>query len=214
MDTIKLVSWVMRGDSFHVRGQREAATHPMVALWQKVCCQRSPIHLSASSSTGGHYPTGEPPFLALAQCLTNAGIGMTHLRDYSAIPAAEHLANAAAYLGRTARLSDPMVSEEIRELGRDGGGDAFKWSHEASLISRYRRLGLSAQGHFVLGPDGVEPGDAVVMLYGGMAPFVLRRRGPRSEDGWLLIGECYVHGMMNGEALTMKGAVEETFSIH
>ncbi|OAA52881.1 HET domain protein [Cordyceps fumosorosea ARSEF 2679] len=214
MDTIKLVSWVIRGDSFHVRGQREDATHPMVALWQRVCRQKAPIHLSASSPTSRGYPTGEAPFLALAQCLTNAGVGMSRLREYSTIPTSEHLANAAAYLGRTARRSDPMVSDEIRALGRDGGGDAFKWSHEASLISRYRRLGFSAQGHFVLGPDSMEPGDAVVVLYGGTVPFVLRRRGQRSEDGWVLIGECYVHGMMNGEALTMKGAVDETFSIH
>ena len=214
MDTIELVSWVIRGDSFHVRGQREDATHPIVALWQRICRQKSPMHLSASSPTGRHYPTGEPPFLALAQCLTNAGIGMSRAREHSTIPASEHLANAAAYLGRTARRSDPMVSEEIRDLGRDGGGDAFKWSHEASLISRHRRLGLSAQGYFVLGPDSMEPGDAVVVLYGGTAPFVLRRRGARSEDGWILVGECYAHGMMSGEALTRKGAVEETFTIH
>ncbi|XWX00550.1 hypothetical protein V2A60_008570 [Cordyceps javanica] len=214
IDTIKLVSWVIRGDSFHVRRQREDATHPMVALWQRICRQKAPVHLSASSPNGSYYPTGEPPFLALAQCLTNAGVGMNRTRDYSTVSASEHLANAAAYLGRTARRSDPMVSEEIRELGRDGGGDAFKWSHEASLTSRHRRLGLSAQGHYVLGPDSMEPGDVVVVLYGGTAPFVLRRRGQRSEDGWILVGECYVHGMMNGEALAMKGAVEETFTIH
>ncbi|KAJ3481831.1 hypothetical protein NLG97_g7721 [Lecanicillium saksenae] len=214
MDTINLVSWVIRGDSFHVRGQREDATHPMAAMWTRICRQKTPINLSASTTAGNRYPTGEPPFLALAQCLTNAGVGMTRERKHSTIPASEHLANAAAYLSRTARRGDPMVSEEVRELGREGGGDAFKWSHEASLISRHRRLGLSAQGHFVLGPDSMEPGDAVVVLYGGVAPFVLRRRGPKSEDGWTLIGECYVHGMMNGEALTMKGAVEETFTIY
>lgn len=37
IDTINLVSWVIRGDSFHVRGQREDATRPMVALWQRIC---------------------------------------------------------------------------------------------------------------------------------------------------------------------------------
>ncbi|EGX89000.1 HET domain protein [Cordyceps militaris CM01] len=209
-DTVNLVSWVIRGDSFHVRKQREDATHPMVALWQRICGQKSPIHPSA----GNYYPTGEPPFLALAQCLTNAGVGMSGNRDHATVPSSEHVANAASYLARTARRSDPMVSAEIRELGLNGGGDAYKWSHEASLISRHRRLGLSAQGHFVLGPETMEPGDAVTVLYGGRAPFLLRRRGPRSDDGWILIGECYVHGMMNGEALTIKGAVEETFIIH
>lgn len=214
-DTVTLVSWVIRGDSFHVRPQREDATHPMVALWSRICRQKGPIDLAASSPGGRSlYPTGEPPFLALAQCLTNAGIGMHRDRDHSTITASEYMANAAAYLGRTARSGDPMVAEEIRKLGREGGGDAFKWSHEASLIARHRRLGLSAQGHFVLGPDSLEPGDAIVVLYGGLSPFALRRRGPRSEDGWIVIGECYVHGMMNGEAMTRKGAVEETFIIY
>lgn len=214
IDTVDRTSWVMHGHNFHIRGQREDATHPMVALWQRICGLKSPLHLSSKSESGNYYPTGEPPFMALAQCLTNAGIGMDRGRPYSSIPAGDHLANAAAYITKTTQKSDPMVAQEVRDLGSNGVGDAFKWSHEASLVSRHRRLGLSAQGHYLLGPDTMEPGDIIVVLYGGFTPFVLRRRGQRSEDGWTLIGEAYVHGMMNGEALDVKGAVEETFAIH
>lgn len=214
IDTIEAASWVLHGHNFHVRGQREDGIHPMISLWQRICGQNTPLHLHSSFESGALYPTGESPFFALAQCVTNAGVGIDRVREYSAIPVSEHLANAAAYITKTTSNSDPLVSPEVRELGRKGGGDAFKWSHEASLISRYRRLGLSAQGHYVLGPDTMQPGDAVAVLYGGHAPFVLRRRGPRTGDGWTLIGECYVHGMMSGEALEIKGAVEETFSIY
>lgn len=214
IDTIDTASWVIHSHNFFIRGQRDDAIHPMTALWQRICGHNSPMHLASSSAVGKYYPTVESPFFVLAQCLTNAGIGVDRSRDHSAISSSVHLANAAAYITRTTSPSDPLVSPEIRELGNTGGGDAFKWSHEASLISRYRRFAVSAQGHYVLGPDTMEPGDTVVVLYGGHAPFVLRRRGPRTKDGWKLIGECYVHGMMKGEALNVKGAVEETFSIH
>jgi Heterokaryon incompatibility protein (HET) len=41
-------------------------------------------------------------------------------------------------------------------------------------------------------------GDAVCVLLGGAIPFVLRHRG---GDEWKIIGECYVDGLMQGEAM-------------
>ena len=43
-----------------------------------------------------------------------------------------------------------------------------------------------------------QKGDVVCVLYGGAIPFVLRQM----EDGdWRMIGECYVDGLMQGEAM-------------
>ena len=39
-------------------------------------------------------------------------------------------------------------------------------------------------------------GDCIVLLSGGRTPFILRQNG----DHYRLIGCCYVHGIMNGEA--------------
>ena len=49
----------------------------------------------------------------------------------------------------------------------------------------------------------------MVILYGWKTPFVLR---PVSE-GYLLIGECYVHGLMHGEAIENDLGVEMNFPI-
>lgn len=62
----------------------------------------------------------------------------------------------------------------------------------------------------MVGPDIMEAGDVVVVLYGGRTPFLIRRR----EGGtWMLVGECYVHGMMNGEVFELEGVEDEEFVI-
>ena len=55
------------------------------------------------------------------------------------------------------------------------------------------------KGYYVLGPKVTQPGDIVCVLFGGKLPFCLRPLG----DRYLLVGECYVHGLMNGEAMEM-----------
>ena len=52
----------------------------------------------------------------------------------------------------------------------------------------------------VTGPDSVSVGDVLVILYGGDVPFVLRPE----KDYYTLVGECYLFGSMNGEALQEK----------
>lgn len=59
-------------------------------------------------------------------------------------------------------------------------------------------LGITAVGYVGLFPLAARPGDKVMILEGGHTPFLLR---PVEEDGtFTLVGECYVHGIMKGEA--------------
>lgn len=60
-------------------------------------------------------------------------------------------------------------------------------------------------------PGGVLVGDVVTVLDGGAVPFILRK-GSRRGDSFRLVGECYVHGLMDGEAARMaslNGSEEE-----
>ena len=59
-----------------------------------------------------------------------------------------------------------------------------------------RRLFITSEGRVGLGPPGLQQGDVVTAFLGGYTPFVLRRR----DDHYLLVGECYFHGHMDGEA--------------
>lgn len=59
----------------------------------------------------------------------------------------------------------------------------------------YRRLARTTNGYLCLVPAGGKKGDSIALCKGGNTPLILR-----SDDRyWTLVGECYVHGIMNGE---------------
>lgn len=48
----------------------------------------------------------------------------------------------------------------------------------------------------------MKPGDRVCVCYGVDTPFILR---PSPEDGlYTVVGESYVHGLMDGEAAVLR----------
>jgi hypothetical protein len=53
-------------------------------------------------------------------------------------------------------------------------------------------------GYLGFGPSTVQPGDCLVVLLGCYAPMILR---PQKNGVYIVIGKCYVQGLMNGEAL-------------
>lgn len=65
-----------------------------------------------------------------------------------------------------------------------------------------------------LAPMAAQEDDAVVVLRGCSVPVVLRKfTGGRGENWWAMVGECYVHGIMDGEVMEMGGLVSEEFEI-
>lgn len=70
-------------------------------------------------------------------------------------------------------------------------------------------------GHGFVGtvPKSAEADDVVAILKGGHVPFILRESSTR-PGAFRLVGECYIHGMMNGEALSLPQVTEEEFQLH
>ena len=66
-----------------------------------------------------------------------------------------------------------------------------------------RRFSVLEEGHFVAAPEEAEVGDAVFVLIGCSVPVCLRR--DTASKKWRLVGECYVYGCMNGEAIGQRG---------
>jgi hypothetical protein len=64
-----------------------------------------------------------------------------------------------------------------------------------------RRLCRTTGGYIGLVPGGAGKGDEICLVKGARVPFVLRVCG----DFRRFIGECYVHGIMDGEALKFPG---------
>lgn len=76
----------------------------------------------------------------------------------------------------------------------------------------HRRLFVTRKGYLGLGPHGTSEGDLVCVLRGAQVPFVMREqttpgRVPgtfwkREKISCELVGEAYVHGIMDGEVWT------------
>jgi hypothetical protein len=88
-----------------------------------------------------------------------------------------------------ARLRDMKLGE--------GKGEAFET--KAINAATGRCFFATSKGFLGLGPRSMQRGDIVAVLFGGRVPFILR-----SMDGhFRLVGECYVHGIMDGEVVQM-----------
>lgn len=70
----------------------------------------------------------------------------------------------------------------------------FSGAHERWTYNR--RFFRSEAGRFGWCVDGTEPGDIVALFHGCDSVFVLRDAG---SGKWRIIGDCYIHGLMDGE---------------
>lgn len=59
-----------------------------------------------------------------------------------------------------------------------------------------------------LGPRETRAGDFICILHGCSVPVVLRRTD--GLDEWRLVGECFVYGLMDGEAMDIKAFTDRT----
>ena len=67
-----------------------------------------------------------------------------------------------------------------------------------------RRLATTHTGYLGLVPEEAHQGDCIAVIYGCNFPVVLRPRG----DHFKVVGECYVNGLMDGEAMEAKSRGE------
>jgi hypothetical protein len=61
-----------------------------------------------------------------------------------------------------------------------------------------RRIMATETGFIGLAPPNAKPTDIVCIFLGAPVPIILR---PHSGGNYNLVGECYVYGVMDGEAL-------------
>ncbi|KAI8713002.1 hypothetical protein NCS52_01243300 [Fusarium sp. LHS14.1] len=88
------------------------------------------------------------------------------------------------------------------------------WFHACMLrgcISR--RFFMTSSGFMGIGPESMKEGDVVVVIFGLYLPFLLRK----SEAGvnkFVVVGLCYVHGIMEGELVTaLESQAPQVFTL-
>jgi hypothetical protein len=114
--------------------------------------------------------------------------------------------------GKIRTIHEALKNEDLTVVDAQKLIDAglSDFCQQIQVIARDRRPLLASGGFLGIGPHETEPGDLIFILLGAGVPYIMRRRG---QEGKLrLIGEAYVHGIMDGEA--MKGnQVVETIEI-
>lgn len=100
----------------------------------------------------------------------------------------------------------PRMSQE-EFMGKFGAKleSVQSYSQALSLAAIERKPFATGQGYIGLGPLGMEAGDRLCIFLGLDVPFIIR---PRQGGGYALVGECYVYGLMDAEAL-VDGVVED-----
>ena len=94
----------------------------------------------------------------------------------------------------------PLVSHVVPEVEVL---QATRWLTSAQACCGSRRFCISRRNYMALVPQNTMPGDIIAIIAGGQTPFIIRRHRVDAEGNqtYLLVGECYAHGMMDGEMI-------------
>lgn len=196
VDVIEACSKPLKAKEFHLNSHSSGRTELTIeSLWHNICGKQR-FDLSET------YLNGDLAFFAYMQTLSNGCVQIATRgdRQYHEIPKSEWLAQEVAYLVSALGPSNavaPDLYEKAKETEVKEGGD--KWSRAANGASKNRIFARTKTGYYVLGPKVMEVGHVVCVLFGGKMPFCVRPQG----DNYLLVGECYVYGLMRGEAIDM-----------
>jgi Heterokaryon incompatibility protein (HET) len=118
----------------------------------------------------------------LVHALTNPGGGDV---EYRKARPEDHL----FYLELSSTIDEDMSGKQLTQEYRDMKISATSMLHERTFF-------ITNSGFIGIGASSMRVGDDVYVLCGGRSPFVLRS----VDDGhFKLIGDCYVHGIMDGE---------------
>jgi hypothetical protein len=79
-----------------------------------------------------------------------------------------------------------------------------RYWEELEAQSRGKRLFITSRGYLGLGPSHMQVGDELVIIYGVIVPFLLRK----GDIHRTLVGEAFVHGIMDGEFMDDQAEVQ------
>ena len=95
-----------------------------------------------------------------------------------------------------------LITTELIRHGRPEDMVAFlQRAQDVIWNRRFFLLEYARKSRFGLGPTKTQEGDIVCILLGCSVPVVLRKVGTLDPPAFQLIGEAFIYGMMDGEAL-------------
>ncbi|KAL9638101.1 MAG: hypothetical protein Q9204_001616 [Flavoplaca sp. TL-2023a] len=176
------------------------------------------------------YPTQEDPTTAFAYSLVGGGTDRAYNDAFISKPNKESLdplslwkiyeklcisENGEIYAVIQRELHRPPERQKIKGIGvdfyRSGSAEAsMAWNYQYHLINIFRRhwFFISDDGYTGLAPlNFMTVTDVLAFIDGANVPFVLRDSSDETSD-FLLVGPCYIHGLMDWEAVKQNAAFE------
>lgn len=102
------------------------------------------------------------------------------------------LALWCSLLDQAARVFPQLGGERMMFIKK---GEADYYIYHRRLFQR-RMIRTEERGLIGLAPVATRQGDKIFLFKGSRVPLIVRQDG----DRWLVVGDCYVHGVMGGEA--------------
>ncbi|KAL0932431.1 ankyrin and het domain protein [Colletotrichum truncatum] len=103
------------------------------------------------------------------------------------------------WLGKESELPLPSEEEKQKTIKSIEGG-FFKWGSLFNAAMEGRQLALLEGDYLANLPDSLDVGDEVWVVQGCHLPLLMRKG--ENGDGWVILRDAYVHGIMSGEAVT------------
>jgi hypothetical protein len=100
-------------------------------------------------------------------------------------------------LYRTGFFRATMSQRELQKRSDDIRLVAKYWQHTVSRSSG-RKYFVSRRGYLGVGPSMTSPDDVIAIILSLDTPLVLKAIG---KDHYQIVGEAYVHGIMDGELM-------------
>ncbi|OAQ97507.1 hypothetical protein LLEC1_00827 [Akanthomyces lecanii] len=196
MDTIEACSRRLVEEDLYGGKTRGEDPTMIEKLWREIC-QKKTFNLRDA------YRNGQTALFAFMQTLANGCVQAAGHKSvaYEDIPDKVWLQKAIRHIVDALGTNNPSVSKDVQNAADSSKpeADSDNWSRWAACASDGRIFARTRTGYYVLGPAAMVAGDVVCVLLGCKVPFCLRPVGSR----YLLVGECYVHGLMKGEAMEM-----------
>jgi Heterokaryon incompatibility protein (HET) len=164
------------------------------------------------------YPTGEPledlklkvPIgNALAPCSDDCGTLELN------VPQVRNSDRVFNWKDEFSVISSVEEMVEFLQKKRDSRERGWKyWTTAAAFAKRLSngRFCVTKTGYVGIVPYEANLGDKICVLHGALVPFVLRKTAG-SDSLYKLVGECYIHGIMYGEALSVESIQERRYTL-
>jgi len=145
----------------------------------------------------------------------------THLHaDPNPLPSSsQHQDNQSSYAPNPNNLSmiskDPSTIEftSTNETSDNGGSQASydpqDFQAAVNRATRERKFFTTDYKRYGIGPQSIREGDLIFIFGGGRIPYILRPSESIGETTFTFVGECYYHGLCEGQAFSESEIIWE-----